>query len=302
MKAIPLVLSLALALGVSALAEDNQCKSAFIPDEPQQEMEELRAKIEAEAAKLPDDHWAGLYLQENCWVAVAPHYGFLYESYGCCPPFFRLHGSVAEFDDQLYLSLECPVISWYPSEIYADMIPIRWGERFYLSPPGQMKGFCNYVNSGEEPRNSMYGFCYLREGDEAKPAPGLPQVPEEYRKWLLEEPLEATILEVGDLVTKETKYGEDTGVWFKIDAGSSDGVFEGMRLWVMEPSAGGSFWISSVDENTSNGWISTGASDRVPTLGASVTSRSPRGKRMRAAAEEAQGDSPRSHEEHGEGS
>jgi hypothetical protein len=41
--------------------------------------------------------------------------------------------------------------------------------------------FVNAINLGHEPRDRVHGMYYLRDGDEDKPAPGLPDLPPAYK-------------------------------------------------------------------------------------------------------------------------
>ena len=101
-----------------------------------------------------------------------------------------------------------------------ELVPIHWGERLYLIPKDEGKGFCNRVN--------MYGSgilgpsvaYFIREGDEKKDVSGLPAVPEEWTAMLLPEPLTGRVIEA---VSPRRA---------KVDLGVRNAVWNGMSLWV----------------------------------------------------------------------
>jgi hypothetical protein len=80
------------------------------------------------------------------------------------------------------------------------------------------------INLGFEPRRvdgyrAFYGVFYLREGDENKPANGMPPLPAGLLSNLLPAPVIGTVVEItGD------------GTVAKIDRGRADGLKEGMLL------------------------------------------------------------------------
>lgn len=82
--------------------------------------------------------------------------------------------------------------------IARELVPVRWGDRRYLIPSGDVMGFCNDVNSGVEPQRDGCGVHLLRRGDERKLATGLPELPPESLSALLQGPVCARVLTVGD--------------------------------------------------------------------------------------------------------
>ena len=94
---------------------------------------------------------------------------------------------------------------------------VPWGARMYLVRDDRLTEFCNAVNNGWEPRKSSGGF-WLRAGDEALRAPGLPVVPGPWRLYLLSCRLEARTVSAVD----------ERGAW--VELGARDGLIEGMVL------------------------------------------------------------------------
>ncbi len=77
-------------------------------------------------------------------------------------------------------------------------VPIPWGRRLYLVPEGRLIDFCNAVNLGQEPRIELVGDLPLRRGDWRLPAPGGPSLPQDWRRFILAEPIVGWVTDVGD--------------------------------------------------------------------------------------------------------
>jgi len=130
-------------------------------------------------------------------------------------------------------------------------LPVRWGKRLYLLPDREVLRFCNAVNLGLEPKDSMYGRFYLRmvmtdkvkRGEEEatlERAEGLPALPAQWGPFLLKRPLRGQVTDV-------LKDGRAT-----IDLGSREGLRESMELLVEEephgdgPAAGRNYGLAKV--------------------------------------------------------
>jgi hypothetical protein len=96
--------------------------------------------------------------------------------------------------------------------------PIKWSDRIYLVPKNKIVDFCSCANSGREPRNRPHGRFYLRRTDWEKPATGEPNLPAEFRDYLLKTPVTGTIVALRDT---------QTGI---ISLGSKNGLRSGMTL------------------------------------------------------------------------
>ena len=153
--------------------------------------ERHRAVLE-EIASLPSHPWAGDYffgdgLGANVSLALAPKSGFVYQWRGCLGIYDRNYGAVSQTDAASPLRL-LPAHGTETSgfkELPAELVPVPWGQRVYLVDPADSSRFCAAVNSGTEPRAKPHGQFFLRKGDEFKPAPGLPLVPDSWRPPLL---------------------------------------------------------------------------------------------------------------------
>ena len=119
-------------------------------------------------------------------------------------------------------------------------LKVRWGRRRYLVPVRNVLAFVNAVNSGSMPGGeSVYSYgSFLREGDDALPVEGLPELPEPYRRFLRAQPVSAKVTETGFrkgrlfwvaskvLLPIETPCRIDV----TLDGGSAAGLFVGMEL------------------------------------------------------------------------
>src|SRR5262245_39443580 len=164
--------------------------------------EELRDQIVAELAQRGPHPWAGVYEALSSSLFLAPSAGFLYEEHGCLGLMDRDLGAVDERDGRLHLSSlfdrEAPAIA-------PELVLVRWSDRRYLVPADDLVGFCNAVNSGDEPRSSLKGRYMLARADVGKPVSGWPEVAPEYRDDLLAEPVEAVVVSVGSPTARPSR-------------------------------------------------------------------------------------------------
>jgi len=125
---------------------------------------------------------------------------------------------------------------------------IKWGDRIYLMDKEQFGAFVDAINLGFEPREvegyrPLYGFIFLREGDEKKPVQGRPLLPDEFLADLLPAPITATVVKLETVDVKKIA---------TIDRGSADGLRSEMSMVQVEPKSydyDGN-WIISVDAHS----------------------------------------------------
>jgi hypothetical protein len=111
------------------------------------------------------------------------------------------------------------------------LVPVRWGERLYLVSSEEMQAFCLAVTEGIEPRRNSFGDYLLRNGDWDRPAPGQPELPSEYAKFMRSPPPrkeERVVRATKALQGKITEVMDAGTAW--IDLGSEHGLSAGMRL------------------------------------------------------------------------
>jgi hypothetical protein len=188
-----------LAMIVRVDADENEAFEVFklkTSEGVQKEAQGREVLIREEIKKLKGHSWAGIYyegdgLGTNVRVVLAPTNGFVFSWHGCLGIYDRNYGSVAESNGVIRLSFELPN-KWRGFQgLEARFVPVRWGERVYLVRPEKMAEFGNKVNSQFEPRREMWGRPLLREGDEKKSVSGQPEVPAEFKAFLLKKPVVA---------------------------------------------------------------------------------------------------------------
>ncbi|MHC4756090.1 MAG: hypothetical protein ACYTBP_13210 [Planctomycetota bacterium] len=201
----------------------------------------LREEIRSEIKVLGRHDWAGEYYQgdglgANISFSIAPKSGYVFEWHGCLGLYDRNYGAVTWSSGCLRLSFAFKNKREEFAGIAEEFIPVSWGGRKYLVPSYDMIGFCNKVNSGSEPRESLHGRYLLRVGDEKKKATGYPTVPYKYQIYLLRNPIVTEIIAVGSYTMRsggcDWKF-KDTEV--TLDTGKDSGLLSGMELHVIKP-------------------------------------------------------------------
>lgn len=181
-------------------ADDIRLKSKF-SEEATTEYLRREQLIREEIAGLGSHPWAGEYfygdgLGENVTLLIAPKNGYVFKTRGCGGLYDRNFGGVKIGGEQLDLSFQFPNQKTRIEGIAESLRPVQWGDRVYLLGPKDMIGFCNAINSGEEPRDMMLGNFFLRRGDDGKVAGAKLELPHDYRKYLLTKPVEAQLVKV----------------------------------------------------------------------------------------------------------
>jgi len=206
-----------------------------------------RQKIEAEIATLKDHPWAGEYYfgdgrGANASLTLAPKNGFTVTWHGCLGLYDQNYGTVDWDGDTIRLSFTFEIQRGYIGRYASEYRPIRWGERVYLIPSNEIIAFCNAINSRNEPRDWVHGDFFLRWGDEKKEAKGKPELPEEFMPYLLDKPVDATIVSVESIregsarsiIESDPDRGEKIATVI-INKGRKDGLLPGMELYVIRP-------------------------------------------------------------------
>ena len=194
-------------------------------------------------AKLPEHEWAGRYSTgpglSGLTLVLAPTAGFTFHHWSDIGDHDLNHGKIKEvLPDRLVL--ECVIDpKLNDSRMFSDqLLRVPWGKRRYLVPEQGMLEFCNSFNSG----GLQYGrepFVLARDGDEKLPVEGMPVVPEQFRKFLLAEPIAGTLREVFPIERGEMPKGMNME-WIKaraaMEPGAKAGVQKGMMFCLVEPS------------------------------------------------------------------
>lgn len=203
------------------------------------EMERAKARerrILAELAELGEHEWAGSYRDAysgSHYLILAPDSGFAEYTFADIGVMLRGHGTVARVTDRA-IELEPRLL--YPESFRRapadnEMLRIRWGKRHCLVPRDTMDHM--YELSDEEPMDvGLFRICLLwRPGDERYPVSGLPEFPDEFRRYLPPEPHYATITDVSVApLESEFENVREFLIRTTIDKGEQDGIELGMWL------------------------------------------------------------------------
>lgn len=186
---------------------------------------EARSAIESELEET-DCVWAGYY--GELWgphLLLAPRSGFSYfvsSSCGVCGDHSLRYGTV-RVDDRGRLHLEPAGQPETPLDprVY---VPFVWEGRRYLVPEDGWLDFCNGVNQGTVGDGVLIDLD--GEWPEVKEPP---LVPAEFERYLLDEPVRATVLRVKRGRSQE---GEPRHhIW--LDRGERDGLLRGMEVTLL---------------------------------------------------------------------
>src|SRR5262249_43536685 len=133
--------------------------------------------------------------------------------------------------------------------------------------------FAYAVNAGTEPSTLFGGRSYqflLRRGDEKKPVSGQPPIPQEYASYLLEKPIAAKVISVGESRLRDSSRVTDV----TLNVGTTDGLKKGMELYVHgSREEWGSARVVSVQERTSHAILDQFPSAQIPPVGLNLSTR-----------------------------
>lgn len=125
---------------------------------------------------------------------------------------YKLENGMLELSPSESISLDEPLGPAFATRLQ----PVTWSSRLYLIPENSMLDFCNAVNLGIESRLRPTSPFLLREGDEHKPVANLPELPAQWKPYLLHEPLRGEITGFNDaglpLVNLGTRHGLKPGM------------------------------------------------------------------------------------------
>ncbi|MCL2709305.1 MAG: hypothetical protein FWE95_00355 [Planctomycetaceae bacterium] len=255
MKKLSRALFAVLFLGIAGSAWAEELNDR-LSESNQAIVREREQKIKEEIAQLKDHPWAGQYYYgyaggAGAFLTLAPNNGFTIIGYDHGNLTYLEHGMVDWDGTYIKLSYTFDLKGGSIDDEAVKRKPIRWGERVYLIPTYRIIEFCNEINSGWEPRNYRSGRFYLRQDDWEKEAPGKPELPEELMPYLLDEPVEATIVSVKKTWEANRDWNIATVV---VDKGKNDGFLPGMELYVVKPVVSGTkVKLTKVEETQSVG-------------------------------------------------
>lgn len=215
------------------------------------------SKIVHELDSPSHPHWAGSYFEgdgrsANIRLYLAPANGAVMTWHGCLGLYDQNYGSLQETNGHIR-------VAWglanhnrlYKTEEY---VAIRWGKRHYLIATEDILEFCSSVRSRDEPRMEPHGMFLLREGDEAFPVDGAPQLPLGFEKYLHMSSIEANIKTLGELSMRTSSQNparDEVTQHVKLDVGAAEGVLIKMRFKVTQPHVSARLVVTKVGEHES---------------------------------------------------
>ncbi|CAN5275607.1 hypothetical protein BH20ACI1_BH20ACI1_31590 [soil metagenome] len=221
--------------------------------------DEVEAGIQKELKTLKNHKWAGEYsygngLGTNIRILLSPESGFVFTWIGDLGLYDLNYGKVEERNGKIIfipaLSNKREGFKGMETEFY----PVTWGQRHYLIPVSKIIKFANIISLslGQGEFAGYRGSFALREGDENKTAKGKIDLPNEFRAYLLEKPIKASITQVIASVLLDKDYSKTRTTEMILDVGSRNKVKIGMEFYVFSPSGvSGSVEVIEVNEKTS---------------------------------------------------
>lgn len=213
--------------------------------------------IKAEIEKLNNPEWEGEYSLGNGLgidghLFFAKESGFTYIEAGCIGVVDdRNYGSI-EIDGNL-LRLQLTFESKQRRiGLAKEYYKVLWGERHYLIPPGRIIEFCNAINAGFEPTMNIFRRSFLlKAGDIRKPVQNKPNIPIEFKDYLLPKQINAKIVKIFDSKTKDENSIAKRYSHILINIGKNKGMLVGMELHIVGKHRYGTATITLVNKNTS---------------------------------------------------
>lgn len=252
-------------------------KEDYSLEKASEEFEIRKIKIQAELSELQNHDWAGEYSVNSQILLLAPKSGFVYfMSGGDYDKNWKNsivnYGTVEFSNEKIKL---IPELS-YKEEILpgfsSGLFPVLWSARHYLIGGDEFIKFANAVNIGYEPSFAIGGLSnhfFLRKGDIEKKVTGKPNLPEQYRNYLLEKPLRGKISAIKDTKIEQDGSQRQRKSNVIINVGRSSGVKEGMDFLVYDPRRiSDEIKIIKVENDWSEGVIiQTYLESKIPSIG-----------------------------------
>lgn len=160
----------------------------------------------------------------NCNLEIYADGRFSYSRWNCDKKMEHTTGVVTLEHNRFVLHSERFAVGPHFPGTGNTLIPVPWGQRLYLIPDNDLLGFCNQINRGIEPiTHGTKGSYFLREGDWDRDVAGKPELPEEWKQYVL------------DVVPPGTIIGKDpSGRWI-INLGVSHKMFLGLEMTAFSP-------------------------------------------------------------------
>ena len=250
--------------------------------EIQAEFSVRKDKIQTELSGLQTNEWAGEYSVHGLFLFLAPKSGFAFYMSGGdydanWDNFLINYGTVQFSETKIKLTPELPNKEEVLPSYSTELLPILWSERHYLIPADEIVEFINYVNISYEPSFAFAGLSnnfFLKKGDIEKKVVGKPNIPEQYRSYLLEKPIKGKITTVKDSKLEQDGNRQQRNTQVILNVGRNNGVFEGMKFLIYSPRriSADDVRITKVEADSSEGVIiQTYLEEKVPSVGWKVS-------------------------------
>lgn len=246
-------------------------------EKSQVEFESRKSNIQEELIQLKAHEWAGEYTVSSIKIIyLAPKSGFAFflrKSFGE----YRYNYGKLELPNRKIILI--PEISGWeilPS-ISSGLFPVLWGDRHYLIAADEMVDFINAVNISYEPSFAFAGLSnhfFLKKGDIYKKVTGKPNIPEQYRSYLLEKPIKGKITTVVSSKLEQDDDRQQRNTRVILNVGRNHGVFEGMKFLIYSPRriSADDFKITKIEADSSEGVIiQTYLKGKIPSVGWKVS-------------------------------
>jgi hypothetical protein len=190
------------------------------------------------SARIAGEYYEGDGLGFSIMLKIDPKGAFTVEGATDTLPFTFLSASGSYLIRGGTLELTASKVDVDKSHLwerYSKLNLVSWGERIYLIPNSRLLAFCNDINLGDEPRNTVHGDFLLKEDDDKKPINYLPTLPGKWNSYLLKKPIKCSVTKV----TSTEKQGIGPSgfpggkiVEIVMNAGKSAGLLPGMVVIV----------------------------------------------------------------------
>lgn len=250
--------------------------------EIQAEFSVRKDKIQTELSRLQTNEWAGEYNVHGLFLFLAPKAGFAFYMSGGdydanWENFLLNYGTIQFSETKIKLTPELPNKEEVLPSYSTELLPILWDERHYLIPADEVVEFINYVNIGYEPSFAFAGLSnhfFLKKGDIEKKVVGKPNIPEQYRGYLLEKPIKGKITTIKNSKLEQDGDRQQRNTEIILNVGKNNGVFEGMKFLIYSPRriSADDVKITKVEDNHSEAIvIQTYLKEKTPSVGWKVS-------------------------------
>lgn len=194
------------------------------------DFESMKKEIQDSLNKGKLMNWEGSFVSgvgihgRNEYI-ISKERGYVYSSKG------RDMGRVIEEGDSIVL------VSELTPKKSVRFFVVQWSERIYLVESSLILHFCNAYNAGKLDTYTHLGMLfYVKNNNNALGhLKGIPKVPNNYRKYILQKPINARIISLLGKIDETMILGVNSqvsGYLISIDAGKTRGICCGMKMYL----------------------------------------------------------------------